>query len=769
MNETAFDFKRPESTLRDVYYVLFRHQKKIVIFFCAVIGLVALWTFMAPEIYQSEAKLLIRLGKESELDPTVTGKTVSVQQTRENQINSGLEILRSRDLAEEIVDTIGYARFLQRPQDSTSGASAPAVVEDRAPSIFSPYGLAAALGLSKPISPRERVIVGLMNNVSFEVLRKTDIISISYTSEDPKLAQEVVAKLIDLYMKKHMAIHRASGSTEFFQEQLDKVRSELQQTEIKLRDLKNTTQIASAEEQARSLTTRLGTLKQQLETTRASLAESEAKVRTIEPLLAQLPETVVTEKSMLPSAAVDRMRELLYTLQVEEKKLVAVYKDESAKVQDIRRQIAFAKEIYDKELKFSERETKGRNTAFEQLKLTTLTEQANIASLRARAAELEKQISEVNREIAQLNNAQVQIAQLEREQRVIEQTYQKYSDSLQQVRLDGETERNRISNISMVQAATLPIKPVSPRKMLNLAIGLLLAAFGSLGLAFVSEYLDHTFRRAEDVEQRLGLPALISIPRVSSRRHRLAPTGVVPAVVTTRKLKAGNGDEPEHGFLSEIAREQAPAPEWQPAAAVAEYFETLQSRILFATNGREPSPRVIAVTSCHSGEGATTIASNLAVMLARRGERRVVFVDATGLHLRNGDVFEALSPREMPDIRLPERNEDIALAPSRAGTLDVLFSFSRYFGSRRLKDIVATLRNRYDFVILDAPPILGGMTPATWATLPDEVILVLEADRIRWEVANHAKGILAQAQANVLGVVLNKRRFPVPDWLYRAF
>ena len=117
----------PERSLRDVYYVLFRHKSKVIIFFIAVIVTVTLGTFLASEIYQSDAKLLVRLGRESvSLDPTATtGAFISVGQFRENEIKSELEILNSKELVEKVVDAIGPGAFLKSPEEINEEGASP--------------------------------------------------------------------------------------------------------------------------------------------------------------------------------------------------------------------------------------------------------------------------------------------------------------------------------------------------------------------------------------------------------------------------------------------------------------------------------------------------------------------------------------------------------------------------------------------------------------------------------------------------------------------
>lgn len=109
----------PQATIRDFYYVLFRQKRKIILFFCTVMVVVILGTFLLPKTYQSEAKLLVRLGRENvSLPPTAaTGQMLNISQTRENEIKTEMEILTSRGLAEKVVDAIGYKSFLSWDPD----------------------------------------------------------------------------------------------------------------------------------------------------------------------------------------------------------------------------------------------------------------------------------------------------------------------------------------------------------------------------------------------------------------------------------------------------------------------------------------------------------------------------------------------------------------------------------------------------------------------------------------------------------------------------
>jgi capsular polysaccharide biosynthesis protein len=104
-----------------------------------------------------------------------------------------------------------------------------------------------------------------------------------------------------------------------------------------------------------------------------------------------------------------------------------------------------------------------------------------------------------------------------------EVNYRRYYEKLEQARIDQALEIGKISNVSIVQPATFPMNPVKPNKKRNLAMGLFLGLFGGIGLAFFFEYMDHTLRRPQDIEERLQLPTLAALP--GPKKNYLVHTG----------------------------------------------------------------------------------------------------------------------------------------------------------------------------------------------------------------------------------------------------
>jgi len=513
--------KIPETSLRDFFYFFFRHKWKAILFFLTVMVIITLGTFMTPRIYQSEAKLLVRLGRENvTLDPTATtGPFISVQQLWENEVKTELEILKSRELVEKVVDAIGPLEILKGPEkiikkDDTMTTTPYNIIREIKQKIsLASDGLMRPLkGLSNPLSPRDRAILEVAENLEIEVLKNSNIISISFKATDQKIAQEVIDKLISFFLDKHISVRRTAGSFEFFTDQTDQFRNTLTQIEENFKELKNKTGIASLDEQRRILLNRIGDLHKEIEATESTLAASRARIQEMEMTLSNLPETQVTQETTgNTNQGADLMRSKLYELQLKEQDLLSRYTDNSQMVKEIRRQIAEAKTLLSKEEPTRTQVTKGLNEAHRQVNLALITEKATFSSLQAKIKKQLTQLTSARAELKNINESEIKLAQMQREMMIQDANYRKYLDKLEQARIDNALEIEKISNISVVQAPTYPVKPILPREMLNMALGLFLGIFGGIGLAFFSDFIDHTFKKPEDIEKRLKLPTLASI------------------------------------------------------------------------------------------------------------------------------------------------------------------------------------------------------------------------------------------------------------------
>jgi len=477
----------------DVFRVLFRHKWKCLIIFCLIFGAVCAYTLLSPKTYRSEGKLFVRLGRENTTtDPTsMVGQAPAVvPQSRETEINSVLEILQSRLLVENVVDQLGPQIVLDRllPQVNVTANGTP--VEPKAPGVLS--RLRSTLqdyGLVDRLPERAQAILDLTDGLQISAVRKSNVIAVSYEAYSPEAAQTVVQSVIEAAQEQHIKAHRPPHSQQFLTQQTTQLRDQMGQLEEQLRDLKTSTGLASLADQRQILVQRIGHLEDEALATAAALTAADSQVREMQKALAKIPEELTLSKTTgFPNEGADLMRNQLYTLQIKEQELLAKYKPEHPDVIAVQEQIREAQTLLANEDRSRTQEAKGPNTVHQAAKSALLAQEPVVASLRAKAQELSKQIIAAKGTLKTLNDNEVLIARMTRELELADVKYRKYSENLEQARMDAELEQQRISNISIVEPATFEPKSVRPRKLMNLGLGLVMAFVSALGIALVCEF-----------------------------------------------------------------------------------------------------------------------------------------------------------------------------------------------------------------------------------------------------------------------------------------
>lgn len=474
------------ASVRDFCHVLFRHRIKAATFFVTVVGLVLVGIVLTPKKYASEAKLFIRLGRESVgLDPTATtgGQTISLSYSRESEIQSLLNLLESRVMFELAVDQLTAGFVLEEDLESSTA--------DRLWTAL--FGWLPSRQRDDPALTRERAVRAMMDTLTVENPVKSHVFTIVYKAGSPRRAQEVLQKYLDVCLEQYVRVHRNPHSRQFFVEQSELLANQLRQANQELRDAKNEVGLVSVESQRKLLEDNVSNLDRQLLDVRLQLASTNDRIKV---LRSRVSEPVdMSAASGLSTRAVDDMRTQLYTLQIREREMVSRYTAEHPNVIAIQEQVAESQQLLDRQ--------------------ELLIELSNAASLNARMESLTQHYEQNQGRLYELNENEARITELERRVEQLTASYRIYATNLEQARIDQELENEHITNIAVAQAPTYVAKPLSRRGQLTLTLGLIVATLGSIGVAHVFEYFDDSLGTPADVESRLGLPVLLSVPRSS--------------------------------------------------------------------------------------------------------------------------------------------------------------------------------------------------------------------------------------------------------------
>ena len=392
----------------------------------------------------------------------------------------------------------------------------------------------------------------------------------------------------------------------------------------------------------------------------------------------------------------------------------------------------------------------GLNAAYEQSKLALLAEQANNAGLETKKLALAATLANVKNDLKSFNKKEGQISQLQREKEILDKSYREYAKKMEQARIDSALETEKISNISVAQAATYPLGRATPRTGLNLALAFLLGTFGSIGMAYWYERTDLSLNRAEEMEGRLEVPLLTTIPFMKDMAQELPSEAqdilFVPESSGQRSLEDGV---------------------WERC------YEILGHRVM-AEEGDPSGPQVIGVISCNSGEGASTVAANLAECLANRSNERVLFVEANLVTPSAHTSFGISHTPGLTDVITQEGDFSTSIQSSNSSNLEIIpagrsnLTVSQLADSQQYSGMLDIFKSEYSYVVIDLPPVFKSIAALRLARRTDGIILVVGAEGVSWKEALEAKNLLTQAKAKVIGAVLNKQHRYIPDWLDRA-
>ncbi len=340
-----------------------------------------------------------------------------------------------------------------------------------------------------------------------------------------------------------------------------------------------------------------------------------------------------------------------------------------------------------------------------------------------------------------------------------------YQAVLKQVKEIEISAQSMSSNVFVSDYAALPTSPSAPKTDLILVLFTFLGLGTGLIVSFILESFDTTFKSSEEVQTGLDLPLLGAVPQFDEDNQRL-PTKVRKLLTQSRTEGEQKSKPSVAGGSMESSKAASSLPQRivavsAPGDAVSEALRTIRAGILLSS--ADNPPRVVMISSAMKGEGKTTIISNLAVTLAQ-ASHRTLMIDAD---LRVSQLSEIFHPQEAPtrvgltDLLTNHAQLNQVIHRTSVPCLDILPAGSRapnpaeLLGSHAMGHLIHDLQHRYDFVLLDSPPLLPVADGLMLSRLVDSVVLVVRSRVTDRKVAQEARRRLLRVNARVLGVVLN--------------
>jgi len=487
-------------TLREVMTVIFRHRTLIIASFLAILLGVIVGTWLLPKQYEAQMKILVKRERlETPITPERSPQPIMVREVTAEDINSEVELIRGRDLLEKVVISCGLDLL---PGKSGTGHAA----EDR----HSNTTIQSGQDLRIP-----RAVLALEKSLKVEAITKSALIEVRYTSPDPQLAARVLQTLSTYYLEKHLAVHRAPGTLDFLQRQTDEYKKGLVAAEKRLAEFSQNKGVVSIEIERDIALRKLSEFETQLHESRAAQAALEQRIRSLEVQAASTPARVVTQvRNSDNPMLLQQLRSTLLNLELKRTELLNKYEPGYRAVQEVDAQIAQAREALQQALKEGMHdETTDLDKTRQWLDEELARARVESATLKARSVETAKVVEAYRESTRRIGRTELEHQDLVRSAKTAEENYLLYLRKQEEARISEELDRKQIINVAIAEAATVPAYPSGPGRMLYLILGSGLALVASLGLAFLADYMDPSFRTPDEVEGYLGLPVLAATPR----------------------------------------------------------------------------------------------------------------------------------------------------------------------------------------------------------------------------------------------------------------
>jgi uncharacterized protein involved in exopolysaccharide biosynthesis len=471
---------------RDFLTILFKHKSNILIIFFAVVLTVAVASFLMAPTYEAKSTLLVKIGREYTYRPEVgSGTQISVSPPNQEEIiNSELQVLENKELIEKVIRTIG--------------------VENLYPALIQTY--------PNGITPVDMAVLAFEKDLTVEAVKKSNVIEVSYRHKDRQMAAKAVNLLVELFKEKHLQVYNDPKSS-FLEQQLEDYRGKLKGSEDGLQQFKQQNRVYALDEQ-RNL------LLQQRVNADTAYKETLNNTAVLQQRLSTLNEKARTMSENLPlytvserDRAITDAKAKLFDLQMKEQELLTQFKESNPMVVNVRKELDTARRFVMEQEQDVKAAVRTGNPVYQELEKERIKTEADLRAQQAKIEPLKHQLGQMDAEISKLDLAEKQFVDLKRGFAVNEKNYQNYVDKFEDARISDDMNRRKLANISTIQAASVPVKPIKPRKGLNIALAIVLGAVAGLGFAFFSEYSSQGLASPEAAERHLKLIVLATVSK----------------------------------------------------------------------------------------------------------------------------------------------------------------------------------------------------------------------------------------------------------------
>ncbi len=739
-------------------YIDIIYKRRILIIICVIVASFSSFfiSLSLPKIYEAKVRFKLEL---SEAKPVFFTELYTPQ--RVDPVESELEIIRSRALARSVVKKLGLnfvinnhgreffdsiqvsenfplGKYLIKIENGKNfvvlNSKEEIIGRGTIGEIFNAVGLRFILKekpnrdyLEFAITDIEKATEDLIHNFSANQIKNTSLVLLKARSTLPELAAKIANALSQEYILYTLESLRESarGSKEFIESQIKIFGTELDSAEENLRRYKQQSGVFLLSETAKEIINSVAQFEVEREKAIIELHETESSIKKMESELAKdeasygYYKRIASFPTISNSPLIMNLKEQLKNLEIQKQE----YQNDTMRLKEIQEQISkVEQEINQTSKQIALAGPSIGDPVFQSIITNIINSETRLIALQSRISALDKIIDKHNRRLKQLPEAEVNLAQLERQKKANEEIYTMLLSKLEESKI---AEAMQISQARIIDHAIIPDRPVEPKPKQNAIIGFLIGLLIGMGGAFLLEYSDTTIKTTKEIEELTGISVLASVPLVKNRNHIDIPT------------------------IQE------------PHSDIAEAYRILRTNISFSAAARPI--KTLLITSTIPQEGKTTTTLNLGITLSQQGHK-VVIIDCDfrrpKLHIYFRDIVKD-NHNGLTDV-LIERiklKDAIVKAPFEnlyfitSGTIPS--NPAELLGSKRMLETLNELKNNFDYVLIDAPPALGIADARVLGKICDAILVVVMSGKSSRDAVLEVKDELERTGEKIIGYVLN--------------
>ena len=565
--------------------------------------------------------------------------------------------------------------------------------------------------LSDPLAPhlaREAAITAFADRIQLFNDGVSHLIQIGFTSTDPEKAARIANRTAEIYVDEQVKLKQLSGdrNSSFLQSRLEEMKEEVRKAEEAASEFRTQNGLAALSGGGLTLNDQgVAELNNQLINLRADLAERQARLNTVRQLQAQ-GRVVEALGQVAASPVVQTLRQQQATLDQEIASAREIYGERHPQMLDLQRQ---------------RQEVRSKLSTEIDSVLRGLESDVQVTS--SRIAAIQDQLGSLKAQSGIDQASGVKLAELERQATSARNLYEEF---LRSYRENREVAESIQPDARIVAQASAPTTPSSPGARIFTAAGLAVSfVFGSL-IAIVLDRMDRGLRSAKEVERLLGLPSLGMVPKLDRLKKNQKP----------------------YQYLMD-----------KPLSAYTEAIRSVFMAVKLAKIDQQP--KVILVTSSLPQEGKTTLAVSLATFAAR-SNKRVLLMDLDlrhpsvhrelGWQVAGGLVEYMANERSLDEVIHHDLETGLHFLPIKAQTTNP----TDLLDSQRLRMLIQTLRDSYDYIVLDSAPLASVTDTRVVAPLADRTLFCVRWGETVVSAAEDSVQALRDIEVEPAGAVLTQ-------------